>query len=343
MDEQAVITIKEGFRSFQPTIRFRSAGNPNTVIRQAISEDPAIIYYLHSYVVSGVFGGYEIRAQYIHKDTDRADIQMVLSQTECEKLICQYVGSYRKKLIAIAKGSLNLGEAMKSFHEKHGSFYPNLTNIKGMNYHSNPDYSVFEFCFEYRIGQVKLAQMEQEVNNEVKRIAGLLFKPNMPAESKIYLAHNYLATTVEYVNDDDNRLDLSYTQSAYGALIKKQCVCQGFAEAFKRLIDVAGVDCTVIYGQITGSSTLHAWNLVSLGSGSSYYHIDVTWDAAGDRPGYIYFCKSDAYFNGKRSWNKEYNPVCTGSYPVLAIARKYVSQNKANLIAGGIDKKILDC
>lgn len=343
MDEQAIKTIKAGFCSFRPLIRFRTVGNPNISIRRAISQDPAIIYYLHSYTVSGVLGEYEIRAQYIHKDTDRADIQMVLSQFECENLICQYVGSYRKKLIAITKGSLDLSEALKEFHEKHGSFYPNLTNIKGMNYHSNPDYSVFEFSFEYRIGQVKLAQMEQEVNNEVKRIAKLLFKSDMPVEPRIYLAHNYLATTVKYVNNDDNRLDLSYTQSAYGALIKKQCVCQGFAEAFKRIMDTAGVNCTVIYGQVTGSSTLHAWNLVSADGGRSYYHIDVTWDAAGNKPGYIYFCKNDAYFKEKRSWDKQYHPTCAGSYPILAIARKYVLQNKETLIAGGIDKKILDC
>ena len=343
MDELAVKTVKNGFQSFQTSIKFRTTDKPNDIIQQAISRDPKIKYYLHSFLVVGIFGGYEIRAQYIHKDTDRADIQIVISQDECEKLICQYVGKYKKKLIAVAKGNIDLSKAMKTFHEKHASFYPNLTNTSGINYHSSPEYTVFEFKFEYRIGQVKLAQMEQEVSSEIDRVSMLLFKPNMPNEAKIYLAHNYLATTVDYVDDDDNRLDLSYTQSAYGALIKKQCVCQGFAEAFKRLMDVAKIDCNVIYGQNIGSTVLHAWNLVALGNGSSFYHIDVTWDATGTRPGYLYFCKNDIFFNGKRTWNREYNPKCNGTFPVLSMARKYVMLNKQKLVSGGIDSKVLDC
>ncbi len=343
MDTQATNTVRNGFQSFLPEIKFHTLDKPANVIRQAIECDPKITYYLHSYTISGMCGRYEIKAQYINKDTDKSDIQMVLSQNECEYLICNFVGKYRKNLIAIAKGKMDLGDAINSFHEKHASFYPNLTKIKGSQYHSNSSYSVFEFSFEYRIGRVKLAQMEQEVESEVKRIAKTLFVPGMSNEAKIYLAHNYLATSVDYVDSDDNRLDLSYTQSAYGALIRKQCVCQGFAEAFKRLMDYAGIDCTVIYGRTSGSSVLHAWNIVSLGKGSSYYHIDVTWDSTGNKPSYTYFCKNDSFFDGKRNWNKEYIPRCCGSYPVLAVARKIVLQNKENLISRGIDEAILDC
>ena len=343
MDEPAVKTVKDGFQRFQTSIFFKTRGKPGDVIRQAISEDPIIQYYLHSYSVGGLLGSYEIKAQYIHKDTDRSDIQIVMSQDECEKLICQYVGKYKKKLITVAKCNLELNKAIKAFREKHASFYPNLTKISGLNYHSDSECSVFEFSFEYRIGQVKLAMMEKEVDSEVNRLSRLLFKSNMPNEVKIYLAHNYLATTVKYVDNDDNSLDLSYTQSAYGALIKKQCVCQGFSEAFKRLMDAGKIECRVIYGQTNESTELHAWNLVTLGNGSGYYHIDVTWDSADIKPGYLYFCKNDAFFNGKRTWNKEYTPKCSGTYPALAMARKYVFQNKSKLISEGINSKILDC
>ena len=67
--------------------------------------------------------------------------------------------------------------------------------------------------------------MELEVNAEVQRISRMLITPGMPTEAKVYLAHNYLATTVEYLKNHDNRLEMSYTQSAYGALIRKKCVC----------------------------------------------------------------------------------------------------------------------
>lgn len=343
MDYQAIKTVREGLQSFLSTICFHTSENPYTVIEQAIDGDPKITYYLHSYTVSGFLGEYELKAQFIHKDTDSSDVLVVLSQSECEELICHFVGEYRKKLIVIAKNDVNLRETVNSFNEKHASFYPNLIGIKGFNYHSNPIYSVYEFTFEYRIGRVKLAQMEQEVDAEVRRIATTLFISGISNEEKIYLAHNYLATSVEYVDSNNNRLDLSYTQSAYGALIRKQCVCQGFAEAFKRLMDCGGIDCSVIYGRILGSSDLHAWNIVSLGKGGSFYHVDVTWDSIGKKPNYTYFCKNDLFFEGKRSWNKEYNPKCLGTYPVLAIARKKVKQNKVKLISSGVDTVILDC
>ena len=343
MDVQAVKTVKSGFQAFNQVIAFRTLDDVSNVIKCAINEDPKITYYLHSYSCSGTAGSYELKAQYIHKDTDKSDIQIALSMNECEELLCTYVGKYRKKLIIIARGNLNLNKALDSFYEKHASFYPNLTNTQCKQYHSNQSYSVFEFSFTYRIGWVKLAQMEMEVDSEVERIAKALFIPDLSNEAKVYLAHNYLAVNVEYVNSRDNRLDLSYTQSAYGALIKKQCVCQGYAEAFKRLMDYGGVECYVIYGQTIGSSTFHAWNIVSLTRGGNYYHIDVTWDASGDKPAYTYFCKNDAFFKGKRSWNTEYNPKCSGTYPVLAVARKKVMLNKTKLISNGIDATILDC
>lgn len=343
MDDYVIRTVEEALRNFRPVIRFKTYDNPDDIIQRAISNDPKITYYLHSYSASVIPGGYEIKAQYIHKDTSRADIQIVMSQSECEEMICQYIGKYRKKLIAIAKGNMDFEASISCFSEKHATFYPNLTSIGGINYHSNSFYSVFEFSFKYRIGRVKLAQMELEVKSEVKRIAQSLFIPGLSSAAKIYLAHNYLAVNVKYANLDDNVLEQSYTQSAYGALIRKKCVCQGFAEAFKRLMDYCGISCYVIYGRTSGSSALHAWNLVSLGMGSSFYHIDVTWDSADGKPSYTYFCRNDAYFDGKRSWNKEYNPKCCGSYPVLAVARKTVLQNKTKLISNGIDEAILDC
>lgn len=342
MKESAVEVIKKGLRAFSPVIRYAASSDPLAAVEKAISEDPKIIYYLKSYTVSTSPYGSELKAQYIHKDTDRSDIQMVSSRNECVELMCHFVGQYRRKLIVIIKCKVNCDGVIDDFSEKHGSFYPNLTSISSTRYGLNKAFSIYEFDFKYRIGRVKLAMMEQEVDAAVERIAKALFVPNISNAAKIYLVHNYLAYTVKYVNSNDNRLDTSYTQSAYGALIRKQCVCQGYAEAFKRLMDYGGINCTVIYGQISGSSGLHAWNIVSLDKNSSFYHIDVTWDA-GDKPKYNYFCKNDSFFKGDRSWNTEYNPRCSGSYPVLAVARRTVMLNKAKLLANGVAPEILDC
>lgn len=343
MDESAKKQILNGMMDFSQSIRFRTSDQPYELVNAAIHDNPKIAYYLHWYTVVGVLGNYELRAQYIHKDTALSEIHTVWTKDECINTMCQFVGGFKKQLIVVAKQSVGLSNVTAEFHERHASFYPNLTRVGAKSYHSKADYEVYEFSFEYRIGQVKLNMMEQEVDNEVKRISKLLFLPSMPVEVKIYLAHNYLASTVTYMDNDDNSLDVSYTQSAYGALIKKQCVCQGYAEAFKRLMDAAGIECDVIYGKCIGSTTLHAWNIVSLGKSDSYYHIDVTWDSSAGHPGYMYFCKPDSFFAGKREWNKKYNHACSGRYAVLSLARKYVFQNKKILKNHGIDDRILDC
>ena len=59
---------------------------------------------------------------------------------------------------------------------------------------------------------------------------------------------------------------------AYDAFYNKKAVCQGYAEAAKKLFDLAGIENKLIYGTEDGSS--HEWNLVNIGG--SWYHVDIT-------------------------------------------------------------------
>lgn len=121
---------------------------------------------------------------------------------------------------------------------------------------------------------------------------------------KIIAAHDYLiencaynwivGTWTAYDNTYNPQLypkkdDEVY--SAYGALVNGDAVCQGYALAFKLLLDEMGIN-TVI----TSSDPMnHAWNLVELDG--EWYHVDVTWDdPTPDRPNggsYSYFMLSD--------------------------------------------------
>ena len=78
--------------------------------------------------------------------------------------------------------------------------------------------------------------------------------------------HDALAAHVTY-DYDDNSL---YAHSAYGALVDGFAVCDGYAKAYKYLLDLCGIESSVL------SSYVHAWNIVRLGG--SYYETDVTWD-----------------------------------------------------------------
>ena len=77
--------------------------------------------------------------------------------------------------------------------------------------------------------------------------------------------------------------------TAYGALIDRTCVCQGYAALLYRLLLELGVDNRVLTG--TGNGGGHAWNIVELDD--VYYNVDPTWDAG--RTEYDYFLKCSEF------------------------------------------------
>lgn len=96
---------------------------------------------------------------------------------------------------------------------------------------------------------------------------------DMTDVQKAVALHDYLVVNCEY--DYENYLNNtipaeSYT--AYGALVKGTAVCQGYALAYKYLLQEVGIPCYMV-----NSSTMnHAWNMVELGG--RRYQVDVTWD-----------------------------------------------------------------
>jgi len=107
---------------------------------------------------------------------------------------------------------------------------------------------------------------------------------------KVLYVNDYLARNCEY--DTEFSGDMMY--SAYGALVDKKAVCQGYALAYMALAEKLGVSCELV----TSNSLNHAWNVVYVNG--SYYHEDVTWnDPTADllgRAKHQYLMKSSEYF-----------------------------------------------
>ena len=82
-------------------------------------------------------------------------------------------------------------------------------------------------------------------------------------------AHDYLIENVKY---DYSLSDNSYT--AYGALVERKAVCQGYAFAYYEILVQLGIPCNVWIG--TTSRGLHAWNFIKIDDRG--YFVDVTWD-----------------------------------------------------------------
>ena len=124
---------------------------------------------------------------------------------------------------------------------------------------------------------------------------------------KIIKAHDWIVSNVEY----DSSLSNKNIYNLYGALILKKAVCEGYAEAFKYLMDYAGIECVLVTGQATnsaGSTENHEWNYVKLNG--IWYGIDCTWDdpiitgngKVTNQIRYKYFLK------GSKTLNKNHYP-----------------------------------
>lgn len=93
---------------------------------------------------------------------------------------------------------------------------------------------------------------------------------------KILFVHNYLIDNISY---DSSGADSEITHTLYGALINKVAVCDGYAKAFKFILDGLGISCVEVCGIAQNSSGItesHAWNDVLLDG--KWYAVDVTWD-----------------------------------------------------------------
>ncbi|MBO5213921.1 MAG: hypothetical protein J6B86_04045 [Clostridia bacterium] len=81
-----------------------------------------------------------------------------------------------------------------------------------------------------------------------------------------------------------NYREAENAHNAYGALVNGAAVCEGITKAFQHLCRSVGIETLFVFGKssnpTTGVVEGHAWNIVKIDK--SYYHVDVTWDNAGE-------------------------------------------------------------
>ena len=331
-------------KNFEESITI-PAGYDASILERILNNNPRLLFYIKDLQIrKGINPFFQVETyvqiQYNNHDFDINDVCVVSTISDILSLLCRYIGNYKTRLALIVDSQLDIDATVSKFKEKYSVFYPNFTQAKFTGYVVGKR-SIYEFEFTYRIGRVKLNMMEAEIQIEVERISKLLFHPSMPSEAKIYLAHNYLASSITYYGTEDvSNLEKSYVHSAYGALITKKCVCQGVAEAFKRLMDKADVGCEIVCGQIIGHDDYHAWNIVKL-SNSECFHVDVTWDMSSVMQSFLYFGKNDAFLEKTRRWNKEVVPRCNPKNSLFMMARKYIATHKSELLQKGIPVRIL--
>lgn len=163
-----------------------------------------------------------------------------------------------------------------------------MSNTMRYSYYEE-DNTIAELMFTYVISKSKLPQEQKKYEAAVSSL--LKQAQDLPTDmEKALVMHDAIALNCEYdetAGDND-----VFPYNSYGCLVSQKAVCQGYAIAYKDLMDRLGIDCIVV----ASDEMDHAWNMIKLGT--SWYHVDITWDdPVSDTLGYAghnCFLKSDA-------------------------------------------------
>ena len=127
-------------------------------------------------------------------------------------------------------------------------------------------------------------------------------------EEKALRLHDYLVHICDCdVTVKDDKVYSTLARTAYSALVRRKAVCEGYAMAYRLLLNAAGIVSDVAIDR--GSH--HIWNYVRIRD--RWYHVDVTWDdpvligapRRGRRISHRHFLMSDnkARRTGHKRWN----------------------------------------
>ena len=137
------------------------------------------------------------------------------------------------------------------------------------------------------------------LREEVEKIYNETVTPDM-SDFEIELAlHDRVVSQCKYIGTE-SAYDIQH--SAYGSLVNKEAVCDGYSKGFSLLLTRAGIDNEVIYGIAGGP---HAWNQVKIDG--VWYMVDATWDdpeysSKKETAFHQYFNVSDDYLSVNHSW-----------------------------------------
>lgn len=161
--------------------------------------------------------------------------------------------------------------------------YPQITDIESYEFTMDSNSIIYGVRFHYNNSREEIQARNLQMEQAAQAVLTATVTAEMTEIQKIKSIHDYLVLNCAY---DYIALETGITTpdifNAYGVLIDKVAVCQGYAGAFQILMNKLKIPCvTVISDKMN-----HAWNMVQVNG--LWYHVDATWDdPAPDIPGYV--------------------------------------------------------
>lgn len=261
----------------------------------------------------------EVSFNYINTKEDNS--VRAKTPNDIESALMNGIGQYNSDItistIDPAYANLNVfAQQLKDLIYK----YNETTYIENMNVSNSKLYltnniaaNIFTVHVAYKFTKDQIMSMNSAVDSKVKEIVSSAVTPGMTEYQKELALHDYIAKNTSY--DYKNYMAKTETaedHTAYGVLINKIGVCDGYSMAFKLLLKEAGIESSIVTGTINGGG--HAWNIVKLDN--EYYQVDVTFDApfvngtTTQILTHTYFNITDDVMSKDHVWEKSKYPLC---------------------------------
>jgi len=163
-----------------------------------------------------------------------------------------------------------------------------------------------QLFFQYNYTQAEAEKLSGEIKDKIVEFMCEYIEPKMTPLAKQLAVHKYLQSTVTPQKDNADR----DSYSVIGAIIRRSCVCEGFAKAYKLLCDYLRIASIVVSGEATkdGKREAHAWNITRIKDVTA--HTNVTWDTNAGIGSYDYFNLCDADIAADHTFDADFYPKC---------------------------------
>lgn len=156
-----------------------------------------------------------------------------------------------------------------------------------------------------------LSKQDKAVLDAAKTVFDQCVIPGMTDYDKEYALYVWLTGNVSYDKSHYEKKGAPRTSyEPYGPLVQGKGVCLGYAETFRLLMDMVGIECITVTGAAFQNRENHAWNMVRLNG--EWYCVDPTWDNRHGPDHFVYFNVTSQHMaDTDHQWDYDNTPEAT--------------------------------
>ncbi len=229
---------------------------------------------------------YQMYEQGIFK-TGTGDYDLAASQSVTAEQLESYASGNNSLLLAMgAARDAFCADYPDIFYVDFSCLSLRVTRDGGGNYHAwlgsgrSSDYYVKGFENSQQVEEA-IAAYESRIGEIVAGAQSLsVAEGENLTEQQVKYAHNEIINHTTYrLENTCKKENAGHIRTAYGALIKGESLCEGYARAMKSVLDRLGIPCVLIQGMYQlarDQGELHMWNYVQVDG--RWYGVDATMD-----------------------------------------------------------------